>query len=138
MENLGYRSYDVALMENRRFVMPAEFRPAFQGKGKFIIFSDITTRTLIITDEKTFDGICETSDADTLMTFNAREYDPKNDPQARGAFSASQMVLLGNPEEVTFASMDKYIVVSNPDVMVVDKENVAKEMKNIRNTMLGR
>ncbi|MCL1946468.1 MAG: hypothetical protein FWF51_04845 [Chitinivibrionia bacterium] len=137
MENLGYLSYDVTLTKNR-FVMPADLRPAFQGQGKFVIFSDKMTRTLIITDKKTFDESCKELDMDVLITLNAREYDPREDSQARGSFSASQMNLLGNPEEVIFSALDKCIVVQNPETVVDNTESVEKQIKDVKKIILGR
>ena len=137
MEGLGFMSYDVSLTKNR-FVMPADLRPAFQGQGKFVIFSDKMSRTLIITDKNTFDESCKGLDMDVLITLNAREYDPKEDIQARGSFSASQMNLLGNPEEVIFSAIDKCIVVQNPDTVVDNKESVEKQMRNVKDLMLGK
>jgi len=122
MENLGYMSYDVTLSgaagaTKNRFVMPSDLRPAFQGQGKFVILSNRSSRTLTITDAKAYEEICAKVSAGQRMSFNAREYDPKDDPQARGSFSASQMELLGNPEYVIFSAQGKYIVVQNPDTV---------------------
>ncbi|MCL2844859.1 MAG: hypothetical protein FWE23_05350 [Chitinivibrionia bacterium] len=122
MENLGYMSYDVTLSgaagaTKNKFVMPADLRPSFQGQGKFVIYSNVKLRTLTIIDEKTYTDIWEKANPVQRRSFNARPYDPKDDAQARGSFSASQMDLLGNPEYVIFSAQDKYISVQNPNTV---------------------
>ena len=130
MENLGYMSYDVTLSgatgaTKNRFVMPVDLRPAFQGQGKFVIYSNITKKTLTIIDENSFIKLCKSKGVKSEQrgSFNAREYDPKDDAQARGSFSTSQMELLGNPEYVIFTAQDSYITVQNPKTVNYNTEN---------------
>jgi hypothetical protein len=125
-------SYDVTLSGatgaiKNRFVMPADLRSAFQGQGKFVIYSNQSRKTLTIIDEKSYLDIVKKVKSDQRISFNARQYDPKDDSQARGSFSTSQMELLGNPEYVIFTAQGRYITIQNPKTVIHNMSNWATE-----------